>query len=59
MREAPGVLGLTDEGFVKKSPAWDKKNLAIQVTDAQHESMELRIVCGAENPGDASVSSEK
>ena len=25
----------------------------MQVTDAQHESMELRIICGAENPGDA------
>lgn len=41
------------EGLVKKSPAWDKKNFSVQVTDAQHESMELRIICGAENPGDA------
>jgi small-conductance mechanosensitive channel len=41
------------EGLVKKSPAWDKKNFAVQVTDARHESMELRVICGAENPGDA------
>lgn len=41
------------ESLVKQSPAWDKKNLAVQVTDARHESMELRVICGAENPGDA------
>jgi len=41
------------EDLVKKSPLWDKKNFAVQVTDAQHESMELRIICGANTPGDA------
>ncbi len=41
------------ETLVRNSRLWDKKTFAVQVVDAHHESMELRIIAGAATPGDA------
>jgi small-conductance mechanosensitive channel len=41
------------ETLVRASRFWDKKTFAVQVVDAHHESMELRIIGGAATPGDA------
>jgi small-conductance mechanosensitive channel len=39
--------------LVRQSPLWDKATLAVQVTNADHQSMELRIIAGAGSPGAA------
>ena len=41
------------ETLVRASRFWDRKTFAVQVVDAHHESMELRIIAGAATPGDA------
>lgn len=38
---------------VERSPLWDKKAFAVQVTGADQTSMELRILASAANPGDS------
>ncbi|MFT3830806.1 MAG: mechanosensitive ion channel [Opitutaceae bacterium] len=39
--------------LVRRSPLWNRTTLAVQVTDTKHESMELRVIAGADNPGAA------
>jgi small-conductance mechanosensitive channel len=36
---------------VRASPAWDKRSFSVQVTDAKHESMEIRILGSAATAG--------
>jgi len=38
---------------IQKSTAWDKRTFAVQVTDAKHESMEIRILGSAATAGQA------
>lgn len=39
--------------LVRGAPLWNKTALAVQVTDTEHASMELRVIAGADNPGAA------
>lgn len=38
---------------IQQSPLWDKRSFAVQVTDAKHESMEIRILGSAATAGQA------
>jgi small-conductance mechanosensitive channel len=41
------------EAFLKKSPLWDGQVSAVQVTEFYEQSMEVRLLMGAHNAGDA------